>query len=907
MSPGSSKKIASSLIGLSIVLAACRADAAAEKPRALIGATQRSLLQSHCERCHGPEKQKGNFRVDDLSPDITDLPTAERWQKVLNVLNSGEMPPEDEKQPTRELKADFLEELSNGMVTARRLLADQNGNITMRRLNRREYRNTLRELLGVSVDVSELPSDTGGKLFDTVGANLFFTGNQFEQYEAIGRDALEEAFQALDFAGREMTFRYEAEQTHPVFLKRNRDALNASERGKAWIHAVDEATAKFENAEIVRELRKIALNDDALRYHWKKIPGAPSPLEYGFDQTTEINPAIIYRNVNNLEFIPYDAYYLTLPHLDTGIYLALGSGYGGTNFNGIMAVPIPQNFPPGEYVVKVRTAYAPGSPPERRFFEFGIKGYAGSSSPPLSSHHVSAPIDNPQTIEIPFTFLKKNVEKGHRQIFIREKGTVSTEVNLERIRSAQAQNGAGPEVALWIDWLEITRKKRAADDVPPGLRALNIPLDNDSPEISRERVQSALSNFIREAYRGFDAPEGMTERLQAIYESHRQAGTGHREALRDTLACVLSSPRFLYRAEPDPSAERRQLNGLELASRLSYFLWGTPPDARLRELGADGSLLKPAELVAQADRMLADQKSSDFTRSMLTQWLLLDRLDLFQFSQKLYPHFDDATKTACREEVYETFGYLLRENKSLGDFLRADYAVVNALLANYYELGGVEGDAFRPIKLPDASPRGGLLGMAAIMAMGSNGERTNPVERGAWVLRKLLNDPPPPAPANVPEIARLAGKLLTSRERLQAHQEDPQCTNCHRKIDPIGFGLENFDAVGRWRTADSYQVLDAEGKPDPAKFKAWQIDPSATLHKGPSFGDYFELRDLIATRTDAFARSFSTAIIEYALGRPCGFSDDLLIEEILRKARSNHFAPRAFIHALIESNEFRRR
>jgi hypothetical protein len=197
--------------------------------------------------------------------------------------------------------------------------------------------------------------------------------------------------------------------------------------------------------------------------------------------------------------------------------------------------------------------------------------------------------------------------------------------------------------------------------------------------------------------------------------------------------------------------------------------------------------------------------------------------------------------------------------------------------------------------------------MAAIMAMGSNGERSNLVERGAWVLRKLLNDPPPPAPANVPEIARLAVKLLTSRERLKAHQEDPQCNNCHRKIDPIGFGLENFDAVGRWRTTDSYQLLDANGNADPANYKFWQIDPAATLHKGTHFKDYFELRDLIASRSEGFAHSFCAALIEYALGRPCGFSDEFLIAQMLQKARENHFTPRAFIQALLESDEFRRR
>ena len=155
----------------------------------------------------------------------------------------------------------------------------------------------------------------------------------------------------------------------------------------------------------------------------------------------------------------------------------------------------------------------------------------------------------------------------------------------------------------------------------------------------------------------------------------------------------------------------------------------------------------------------------------------------------------------------------------------------------------MQGDDFEKVSLPKDSPRGGLLGMAAIQFMGGNGERTSPVERGAWVLRKLLNEPPPPAPANVPAITRLANKVLTTRERLMAHQEDPQCASCHRKIDPIGFGLENFDAAGQWRTEDSYTAIDAAGKPDPKTKKIWTIEASATLHKGPAFSNYAELRD----------------------------------------------------------------
>jgi len=286
------------------------------------------------------------------------------------------------------------------------------------------------------------------------------------------------------------------------------------------------------------------------------------------------------------------------------------------------------------------------------------------------------------------------------------------------------------------------------------------------------------------------------------------------------------------------------------------------------------------------------------------QWLGLDRIDFFEVNRALYPRFDTGTKVAAKGEIHETIAHILKHNASLNDLLKSDYVVINRVLAHYYGISGVKGDNYEKVSLPKDSPRGGLLGMAAIHFMGGNGERTSPVERGAWVLRKLLHDPPPPAPANVPAITRLAGKVLTTHERLLAHQEDPQCASCHRKIDPIGFGLENFDAAGQWRTEDSYTALDANGKPDPKSTKRWPIQPAAAFFKGPSFTNFFSLRDIIASKSDAFARSFSEAVIEFALGRPIGFRDEPLVDDMLKQASKKDFAMREFIHALVSSREF---
>jgi hypothetical protein len=238
----------------------------------------------------------------------------------------------------------------------------------------------------------------------------------------------------------------------------------------------------------------------------------------------------------------------------------------------------------------------------------------------------------------------------------------------------------------------------------------------------------------------------------------------------------------------------------------------------------------------------------------------------------------------------------------LSDLLKSDYAIINDLLADYYGIEGVAGSEFQKVSLPPESPRGGLLGMAAVHAMGSDGTHSSIVERGAWVMRRLLNDPPPPAPPNVPQLSRVQGKLLSPREQLTAHMEEAQCATCHSRIDPVGYGLQNFDATGKWREELLLQkVVNRKVK----QKKTVPVDPSGSLPDGTTFSGYFELRDLVAEREEAFSHSFSEALIEYALGRPYGFSDEALRERILKRASAKKGEMREIVLALIQSQPFR--
>jgi hypothetical protein len=894
------------LRGLALWGAVVASVEAVAAPRAAIDDRHRLLLEAHCQRCHGSETQESGVRFDDLPLAIDTVAAAERWQKVLNVLNSGDMPPEDEPQIDPAAKTEFLDSLSEAMVVARKTLADQGGVIAMRRLNRREYHNTLRDLLGVEMQVHDLPADTSPIAFDTVGAGLYMTAAQFEQYEAIARDALDTAFTRQAGAAARKTWHLEAETTLPKYIAEHLKVRDMQRRYAEWFKVLDEVKARPENAGTLDRLLKTVSGDERkLLYVWYEFAGMPPPETFGFPAGAAFNPAYLAAMLDEKKFIPYDEHYFTLPGLDTGGYLTVLRGGRAPNTNEKFQFEIPKDWPPGNYTATVRCAAAGSVPQERRFLEFSVFPGTGGAAP-LSVHQVVGTLAAPQEIAMPFTVGAKGNGPSDRRLYVlREKGMGDERAARIRFDAAVKENGFGPEPVIWVDWIHVERIPDLPGETPSGIRALEgIPLTDTRDPVAPEKLASALERFCVEAYRGVPPPAGAVDRLVAIYAGRRHLGAGHLEALEESLAAVMSSPRFLYKAEPGPDEKRRPLDGVELATRLSYFLWGAPPDAELRRLAATGELLEPDVLRSQTDRLLDDPRSRGFVEPFLFQWLVMDRLDLFQFDPKLYPRFDQATKDAARREVYATFSHLLAGHGRLSDLLAADYVVVNALLAQYYGLDGVVGDEFRRVPLPKDSPRGGLIGMAAIHAMGSNGEHTSPVERGAWVLRKLLNDPPPPAPPNVPQLARLAGKPLTTRERVALHQEQPQCANCHRKIDPIGFGMENFDAVGQWRTTDIYVPIDENGKPLHQLRTKWTIDASGALHGGPSFADYFGLREVVASRPNQFARGFTAAVIEYALGRPCGFSDEPLIDEIVGKAGSEDLAVRSFIHALVQSRAF---
>ncbi len=830
----------------------CLADEPAAPPAAM-PAKHAAVFKQYCYDCHDAGAEEGGVNLEDISFDIArNIETAERWQKILNAINSGEMPPEDSEPISDKAKIDFLEDLSTRMVVARKLLSDTGGEITMRRLNRREYQNTIEALLGVRPDVSSLPDDQATAGFDTVGASLFFSSDQLENYLATAKATLQMAL-ATPHTAKMRTVRIEPEE---------------------------EYTPHYANA-------LAALQDNIKRATaWKSQSEKPAS-EFGFLDEYAAKKSL----ENSKKWAPQLEQYLARPETKTGATLILTIKDGGYTKIKFPALG-PENA--GNYTIRLRAAAYPDADPRFQYVEFS-SGF-GSGRKHLGWRKVTGTLDDPEIITFPIEH-----RPGEKlQIWIHQRSHQDRgDKNLWTID--QQNNGIGTPPGVWIDWAELV----GPDSDPDGsasIAARNLILPTKPSDWSYERyAKEVLHDFAVRAFRGESPSADYLNRLVQQYEANRAKGLTQTDALIGPLSIILSSPSFLYLVESTGNEGSPDLTAAELAVRLSYFLWSESPDQELMSLARSGQLSQPRVLFAQTSRLLADPRADRFVRGFVHQWLQMERLDMFQFDGVQFPTFDNAVRANAREEIFATVHHMLEEKLPLGTLLKTDFAVVNDVMADYYGLPGVEGHEFRKVKLPPDSLRGGLLGTAAVAAMGSDGLRSSPVERGAWVLRHLLNDPPPPAPPNVPQLSRLAGEVLSARELTKAHQEEPQCAQCHQKIDPIGFALENFDASGMWRDVETVMVGERRNK----RAVEFEIDGSGRLPSGEQFANYQELRDAVAQHEDDFAMGLTEALIEYGLGRPNGFTDQDLADQILEYAKAKDYELSVFVHALVQSKQFK--
>ena len=807
------------------------------------------FLEKHCIACHGPRKQKGKLRLDELSIELSNDSIAAHWQDVLDMLNAGDMPPEDEPQPSKKELTGFLAELTGKLEDARRHLSDQGREVAMRRLNRREYVNSIESLFGFRVRTDTLPEDDPADPFDTIGSQQFFSSYHFEKYLEMGRVIVTDAL-ALGNKGRQ-PLKIQVEQPEVRANREIRDRYR--QRMERW----REVVAALEAGKTFKD-DGFPLNFDAKD---RPFDGRGLHFYLNFHAERSAGPAA----------------YLKRELIDKGLYLTRRAG--GRWSTGI----VKHGYDPrGAYKVRLLAGINEEPPESRTFVSVNDKGRV------LAPLKIYGTAHENEMIELDYQPLHGSSHFGF-QIMERRNEMIDGKAYVRKV------DPYGDWSSIFVDRMEVegpfygepTLFEKLAFPSGPS------PKRNQPVERTDEQAKALIDSFAREAFRRREMDPAFLRKLNDLYAQGRKSGLEAEEALVDPLAVVLASPGFLYLSEAEGAdTKRRPLTLRELAVRLSYFLWSAPPDEALYQVVKKGTLNNPDELTRQVDRMLTDPRAEAFYHSFMSQWFELHRFDDIAVNPDEYLMFDEQVRYSAREEPIRLFEHLVKENLSLGNLIDSDFAMLDPLLAHFYGIQGVDGQGFRKVNLPPESPRGGLIGTTAFMIMGSTGDRTSPIIRGTLILDKFLHDPSADPPPNVPELTDASKEPLPVREMIELHQSKAQCASCHAKIDPIGYGLESFDAVGLWRN-------DAKvGK------RMEKIEQGGTLPGGKTYDDFEQFKALLKENKNKLARSLVEGTASYGIGRTVEFSDGEDLDALTQQLMTEDMRARSLIHNLVQSKLF---
>jgi hypothetical protein len=723
------------------------------------------LIERYCFECHGNGATEGDLDLDrfDSAQDIRLGRTV--WKKVMQKVQVQAMPPADSPQPSAADRAELVRWLDETLNKVDCVREAQPGRVTLRRLNRVEYRNTIRDLLGVDYALAkEFPADDVGYGFDNIGDVLSLPPILLEKYLTAAEEVTAAALVT------------EPSGPKTVFQREGRQLIGG--RPAAQIGSILVTKSNMYTDWNVKVAGKYRVEIEAFGHQ-----AGPEKVRMG---------------------------------------LAIGTDPAG-RFEVAATEAAPE-----VYSAEVRVAAG-----EQRISIAFLNDYYKADAPPKERDRnlivlrvaVQGPLDVVQ--KLPTT---------HERVFF----------------------------------------------VKPG--------DGLSEADAAEQI---LARFASRAFRR-PATQDEVQRLTAFFTQSRQAGDSFEQSVERAVQAVLISPHFLFRIEDDPEAgqSERMLNEYELATRLSYFIWSTMPDDELLNLAFRGKLRTGDQLQRQVARMLQDSKAEALVDNFAEQWLNLRKYDQLTPNPELFPEFTPALRDDMRRETTQFFTHLVREDRSVLDLLAADYTFLNERLARHYGIAGVQGEEFRKVSL-EGTPRGGLLTHGSILTLTSNPARTSPVKRGKWILENLLGEPPPPPPPNVPELEDQKEQLSgTLRQQLEQHRKNPNCAVCHQQMDELGFALENFNAVGAWRTFDGSHPIDAV----------------ATLPSGERFDGPRQLvQVLVSKKRDPFVRCLAENLLTFALGRGLEYYDVCAVDKIVGQLPQHDFRFSALVLEIVQSDPFQKR
>ncbi len=869
----------------------------------------RGVIARQCLTCHGVDAEKGALRLDLLSSDLTKDDVYRQWLRAFDRVENGEMPPKEfGKLPEADRKL-FLASMKKPLIQAESTRAVA----SVRRMNRVEYETTLRDLLGLpGLRVKEtLPEDGRQHGFDKVAGALDISPIHMAKY-----------LKAADFALRQ------AVAVPPEAVK-----------SKVW----REAAAKQNSAQAALATHcAVPMNGRDLAPGLKNhIAGNPRD-DYGntyrgatFDGAAESVAVLTGVAGGSLQDgVQIDRWNVPVPGWYTVRFSLWGLRWTRTKAEPavrndirrytVFAAPFTQD---------AATKKWSGTPMKETLELIGRENteFYGDA---VATHVVRASVKGtpigyfdaasltPKTHEFK-VWLNPGERISFHAMTLPSSGAANY-VTQDGVRSYE-----GPAIAY--DWFEV--EGPLANDGPPASRLFgSVPpaRRNEKPKAGTATPlgPDAVALLLSFADRAFRRPvtRADIDPYVKLVEQQWARGQSLEEALLAGYQTILCSPDFLFVGLEGEGRDGKDKAAFALASRLSYFVWNSMPDAALLAPAADGTLHQPAVLKAQLERLLGDPKSERFIGHFLDEWLDMKKLDFTTPDPQLYPEFDPWLRDSMLAETQKTFRMLLAENRGVGQLIQSDTILINQRLAQQYGIRGVNGSEFRPVKVDKASHRGGFLTHASVLRVTANGTSTSPVLRGVWIAERVLGIPRNPPPPNIPAVEPDATGAVTIRQMIEKHRADPTCASCHARMDPYGLALEHYDVIGGWR--DRYRLNGppkkiAQGKemvdepsvviPSgvsssyPTRIRLGsKVDATGELDDGRTFDDVAGLQALLIKDEDQLARNLLRQLTVYATGAGNRFADRDAIEAAIARTRPGSHGIRSLMHEVVQSEAFRR-
>jgi len=874
------------------------------------------FFSSHCYACHGPDDSEAGVRLDIFTSDDALAKNVSTLEKAEKMLASRKMPPKDEVRPSEDeyhATTGWIDAYTNKFYLSGPI---DPGRVTMHRLNRAEYNNTIRDLLSVDYNPADaFPVDDAGFGFDNNSDVLSIAPVLLEKYITAASLSLKKALFAEPVLPPPIK-QFDGATAEGDFPKSDPKAVVVGRGGSGGRAPPNPIGRVFEYYGNVYVDYDFPVDGDYIfSFRGYGTQGSDGPAKVGFyvDKDQVGKDFTVNTTIDNAKVQAANPFHVTAGK--HRVYLSFRSATLKAEYEAALkakneadaAAKLAAQNAPKTDAASTQPAAATPAPANSAPVAAATAPATPAASTPVAANNAAAADVKVTDVKVtqpaatnpaPANAQGSATPAAGSALAVASAGSAGPAGSAAPARPAFTGRPPPPKsvtgkATVAIIFFSIEGPEAPTPDrMPESYHRIMVA----QPSKSVTKAQAAekiIRNFATRAYRR-PVTEDEVKSLLSLYASVDNDKRTLEEDLSVVLQAVLANPNFLFRVEQDPLPNEKgnvhSLTEYELASRLSYFIWSSMPDDELFALAAKGKLR--ANLDAQVDRMLKSPKSQSLVNNFAGQWLRLRQVNNVSPDPNLYPAFDSELRESMLKETQLFFSSIKDEDRDVLDFINANYSFVNGRLAKFYGIDGITGDDFKRVTFPKDSPRGGLITQASVLTLTSYNARTSPVQRGKWVLENLLDAAPPPPPPNVPLLDNEKQLTGTLRQQMEQHRANPTCAACHERMDAIGFSLENFDAIGQWRAKDANDV---------------PIDASGSLPDGTTFNGAQQLKQILLLQKDQFCRCLADKLLIYAIGRGTVPSDKRTVDNIVTDMQKHGAKFSSLVKAVAHSDAFQKR